>query len=59
MRPFLQDCRKNGLPSAFGKEDSMKETHQGCLSCAINKFSELLTGSENLRRLSKNSFSTA
>ncbi|MCI8804164.1 MAG: hypothetical protein HFG01_12730 [Oscillibacter sp.] len=37
----------------------MKETRQGRLSCAINQFSELLTGSENLLRLLKTPFSTA
>lgn len=49
-------CRKSSTDLDDGKEDSMKETHQGCLSCAINKFSELPTGSENLPRLSKTLF---
>jgi hypothetical protein len=31
----------------LGKEDSLKETHQGCLSAFKSPFSELFVSSEN------------
>ncbi len=34
------NCRKNCFCSVIGKEDSVKETQEGCLSCSINEFLE-------------------
>ena len=47
------DCRKTFQFPSFGKEDSVKETHQGCLSHSINHNFELFQSSK-LCRLSKN-----
>ncbi len=35
------DCRKILQPNDYGKEDRVKETHQGCLSRSINQFFKL------------------
>ena len=37
----LSDCRKTFQSKDYGKEDSVKETHQGCLSRSINQFFKL------------------
>ncbi len=34
----LPDCRLSALRGTIGKEDSVKETQEGCLSRAINDF---------------------
>ena len=38
MRRLRPVCRKTFYVYDFEKEDSVKETHQGCLSRSINHF---------------------
>ena len=38
--PWGRDCRKSRFCSDGGKEDSVKETQEGCLSRSINDFFE-------------------
>ena len=37
---LLSDCKKAVQGNIYGKEDSVKETQEGCLSRSINKFFE-------------------
>ena len=39
----LPDCRLSALRGTIGKEDSVKETQEGCLSRAINDFLNVIT----------------
>ena len=49
----IQTVEKTFQSKDYGKEDSVKETHQGCLSRSINQFFKLFKSLKNCRSVSK------
>ena len=58
MKRFLSGCRKTFRLPSFGKEDSVKETHQGFLSRSINQNFELFKVQNSVPAWQKNFFGT-